>query len=573
MIQRLAIYHQPLSNYAFATDENTIVIRLRVARDNLVAVRLHYGDTAYPGNPVQFATVDMVLVGSDDYFDIYEARLHDAYRRCIYYFELADAEETLYYYSGIFYNHISDMRNDLYKFPYNRKEDIVRVPEWIKHATIYNIFPDSFTNTPQAEPKMLNQAGIPIKNRLGGSLKDIRDRLDYIQDLGFNTIYLNPIFKAGEYHKYDVVDYYQIDPWFGSNDDFKAFVDTCHARGMRVIIDGVFNHSGWQFFAFRDVLKHQENSAYKDWYYGLDFPISIPTKPHEKPRYECFGYERRMPKLNTSNPEVVRYFMDVCRYWIETYDIDGWRLDVADEVNTEFWREFRKAAKAAKPDCVLIGEVWQNATFFLDGSMFDSTMNYDFLKHAKDFFAYQTIDAWTFDGRMTDMRMRYREPLTYAQLNLLDSHDVPRFLSVVHGDKARFRLAMVTLMTAIGAPSVFYGDEQSLEGIAELDYRRPMDFDHDPLMATFFKALIQIRQSHICLRTGRFDTLHAKQNSGLYIYQRSDDLETLVIVINNSETNQALPWLKNGFDVLLSDASDTGQIGPYGFQILKKRGA
>lgn len=168
-----------------------------------------------------------------------------------------------------------------------------------------------------------------------------------------------------------------------------------------------------------------------------------------------------MPKLNTSNLQVQEYFCKVCRYWIEKYDIDGWRLDVANEVDHEFWRTFRKTAKSAKPDSFLIGEVWESAPTWLNGDQFDSTMNYDFRKNCRDFFALNKLDARAFDGRVTAMRMRYGKNVTLGQLNLLDSHDVPRFLSLCAGDIRKLKLAVIFQITFIGILH-FYGDEKVL---------------------------------------------------------------------------------------------------------------
>lgn len=152
-----------------------------------------------------------------------------------------------------------------------------------------------------------------------------------------------------------------MDPCFGTNEDFKELVDTFHENGIRVIIDGVFNHCGWKFFAFEDVVRKGEKSQYKNWFYGLTFPVIRPDDPEEYPGYECFGYERMMPKLNTANPEVEEYFCRVGRYWVEKFHIDGWRLDVASEVNDGFWRRFRREVKKINPEAILIGEVWESA--------------------------------------------------------------------------------------------------------------------------------------------------------------------------------------------------------------------
>lgn len=197
----------------------------------------------------------------------------------------------------------------------------------------------------------------------------------------------------------------------------------------------MFNHCGWKFFAFEDVVQNGVDSKYKDWFYGLQFPVVRPENGEDYPNYECFGYERLMPKLNTANKEVQDYFCKVGRYWVEEFHTDGWRLDVASEVNDAFWMAFRNEVKCVNPDAVLIGEVWETATHWLDGKIFDSAMNYDFRKHCRRFFAEESIDAAEFDSRITDMRMRYRWQTVCAQLNLLDSHDVSRFCHCVMGIK------------------------------------------------------------------------------------------------------------------------------------------
>ena len=233
-----------------------------------------------------------------------------------------------------------------------------RVPDWVSDAVVYNIFPDSFASSRRAiagSGTEKHTSGALSRSRLGGTINGIRENLDYISTLGANCIYLNPIFAAGQYHKYDTIDYLHIDPCLGTDEDFRALVDKCHARGIRVILDGVFNHCGAQFFAFRDVLERQERSRYASWFYRLQFPVAYP-EAGERPNYECFCYERLMPKLDTSNPEVCDYLCAVGEHWLREFDTDGWRLDVADEPNDGFWREFRRRCKSVKSDALLIAK-------------------------------------------------------------------------------------------------------------------------------------------------------------------------------------------------------------------------
>lgn len=569
MIKRDAILHQPMSNFSHAIDEKRLVFRLRAARGNLSCCQLFYGDTACRVNPVVFSSVEMERVASTDLFDWFEVTLTSPYRRVCYYFELTSGEETLLYYGDLFYNYVASERSEYYKLPYNRREDIADVPDWLKHAVIYNIFPDSFASGKREIsniPCDRSLAGNLVRGKRGGTISGIRDNLDYIADLGFTCIYLNPIFAAGEYHKYDLLDYYQIDPCFGTNEDFRALVNECHARGMKILIDGVFNHCGWNFFAFQDVVEKGQASKYVDWFYELKFPVVRPETGDEIPKYECFAYERLMPKLNTGNPEVRDYFQNVGVHWIEEYDIDGWRLDVADEVDHRFWMDFCRAVKAAKPDAAIIGEVWQSAPFWLDGRMFDSTMNYDMMKHCKRFFARGDISAAAFDARVSDMRMRYRKNLLYGQLNLLDSHDVPRFLSICGEDARRYRLAMLFLLTFPGAPSIFYGDEQGITGLREDDYRAPMRFDETALTA-FFRAAIALRNANTCLRTGEFRTIQTEKS--LYVYERYDEKTRIRIALNAQDENvEEIDALLTG-ETLLCDGFDGKTLAPFGYCVVR----
>ncbi|MCM1234124.1 MAG: glycoside hydrolase family 13 protein [Ruminococcus flavefaciens] len=559
-MNRSAILHIPMSEYAYGIDEEHVAFRLRCARGDLQKCILHFGDRACRQTPVVFTEKEMRVKASDAYFDFYEVILEQPYKRINYYFELITETERVLYYGDCFEEGCVDDRSEYYQFPYNHRADIVAPPAWAKDAVIYNIFPDSFATgraylSGKAVEKTLN--GETVRGKLGGTIKGIAENIGYLKTLGFNAIYINPIFAAGEYHKYDLLDYYQIDPCFGTNEEFKALVELAHENGIKVIVDGVFNHCGWRFFAFNDVVEKGESSRYKDWFYRLEFPVVRPENGDIYPAYECFGYERMMPKLNTQNPEVVAYFCDVCRYWLEEYGIDGWRLDVASEINDMFWESFYQTAKAANPDAILIGEVWETARHWLDGKKFDSAMNYDFRKHCRRFFAERSIDAYEFDGRVTHMRMRYREQTVYAQLNLLDSHDVSRFLSLCGGDERRFRLAVLFQMTFPGIPSVFYGDEKGISGILEEEYRAPMRWDREEdALFLFYQKAIGLRRKHAALRQGSYRTVQAERGSSLYIYARETDSVTIIIAVNVGDGTCVLPQTDGAGQIVCWDGAD-----------------
>ena len=289
------------------------------------------------------------------------------------------------------------------------------------------------------------------------------------------------------------------------------------------------------------------------------------------PNYDCFGYERLMPKMNTSHPEVLDYFCKVCAHWLQEFDVDGWRLDVASEVNDDFWRAFRKTAKRVKPDSFLIGEVWETAQHWLQGDQFDSSMNYDFRKNCKEFFACQSMDAEEFDARVTHMRMRYNKNMLYGQLNLLDSHDVSRFLSLCEKDLFKFRLAILFQMTFIGPPSVFYGDEQQIAGLLEEEYRSPMRWDEENEMFLFYQQAIAIRKEQVDLRRGEYRTLYAPQSEKMYVFERYTDRESLIIALNAGSKEVVFELPETEYEILLQSGYTTCSLSGYGYLIAKRK--
>ncbi|MEE0117603.1 MAG: glycoside hydrolase family 13 protein, partial [Lachnospiraceae bacterium] len=433
-MERAAILHIPLSEYAFAESEYGLTIRIRAKKRDLTGCELYYADRVCKKTPIDFYKIPMEICAEDAWFSYYEAKIESPFNRVCYYFRLEKGEEWTYYYADRFTKKLSDIelddqvidgRSGYYQYPFILREEIPDVPAWFKKAVVYNIFPDSFAsgkNRLVAEKKEKRLAdGRICRSRLGGTIKGIRENLDYIQKMGFTCLYLNPIFTAGEYHKYDVLDYYHIDPCMGTEEELKELVEELHARGMKLVIDGVFNHCSWEFFAFQDVVEKGEKSRYCKWFYELKFPVRRPEDPDEIPGYACFAYERKMPKLNTAEREVQMYFADVGAYWIREYHVDGWRLDVANEIDRNFWRRFREAVKKENPEAVLIGEVWENAKTWLRGDAFDSVMNYEFRRICAEYLAEGEADARQAAWQFEQMRLRYPTNIVNGQLNLLDS--------------------------------------------------------------------------------------------------------------------------------------------------------
>ena len=511
-----------MSEYAFALDDTHYIFRLRTGKGEAESVRFYYADRAVMTPKLQFAPLPMEKFRTDRYFDWYEIRLETRFERIAYYFELQNGVETLFYYGDCYEMAGTPTRADYFQLPFNHRADRFAAPAWTRDAVVYNIFPDSF-----AAGKRLAPNGAPPCR--GGTVRGVTENLDYIASLGFNCIYLNPIFAARSYHRYDTLDYYRIDPHMGAEDDLRDLVRRAHALGIRVILDGVFNHVSSDHPFFRDVLEKGRASRYYSCFYALPETPRLPAAG-ELPGYTCFSYVADMPKTNTADPFLRQYFCDVGASWVRKFDVDGWRLDVANELDDGFLRAFRASVKAAKSDALIVGEVWENAAHYLGGDMLDSAMNYDFRRYCRRFFAEQTVDAETFDTNVSTLLLRYNENALFAQLNLLDSHDVSRFLSLCGGKTERMELAVLLQMTFPGMPCVFYGDEKGLCGESEPEYRRPMAWDASSPLEEVYRRMIALRKTHPALRYGSFHTELAC--GGVYRYSRVWNGTKITVAMN-----------------------------------------
>jgi glycosidase len=416
----------------------------------------------------------MPKVFSEQLFDWYVTRLDLTDSRLMYVFTVTvDGEKYFFSEDGITQTFDFNLAYfNAFQLPYINACDLQKPVEWLSKAVVYEIFVDRFfmANTEGKDYINMEWGEKPTaKSYAGGDLNGITEKLPYIQQLGADTVYLTPIFSSPTTnHKYKIIDYYNVDSHFGTNNDFKRLVETAHKMGMRVVLDAVFNHCGAGFPPFQDVLKNREKSPYFDWF--------IPINP-DKGEYEHFGYELfDMPKLNTSNSAVRKYFLDVAAHWQETYGIDGWRLDVSDEISHKFWREFRERVKGINPEAVIIGENWHDANPYLRGDEYDSIMNYAFTRACVDFFAEKTISAQTFSDRLNSLLMRNTTMVNDMMLNLLDSHDTDRFLTLAMTDKTALRAALACLFVFPGAAMVYYGTETDMEGGYDPDCRRTFDW-------------------------------------------------------------------------------------------------
>lgn len=547
-----------------------------------------------------------------------------------------------------------------------RTEDISGVPSWGSSAIWYQIFPERFnngdsTNDPAAEDmfgswphmvppgwKVSDWTGdwyalqewertddkgfyFHVQNRrYGGDLQGILDKLDYLDDLGITAIYLNPIFESPSLHKYDATFYHHVDNNFGPDPEgdkkiwkeenpadpstwkwtsadslFLRLITQAHARGMKIVIDGVFNHVGMTFWAFEDVKKNQEKSLFKDWFTIKRW--DDPTTPENEFDYEGWFGVRELPELREDGNGIVtgprEHIFSVVRRWMDPNGdgnpddgIDGWRLDVAEKVNKNFWRDFRTLVRSINCEAVLVGEVWWedwdndkmfNAAPWLQGDVFDGVMNYRWAREAFLFFAAEKtkISASTFRRRLGELQDDYRRSVNDAIWNLYDSHDTDRMLSRIvnpdlkydkrvnpkedptydvrtprENEKKTQKLMALFQMTFVGAPMLYYGTECGMWGADDPDCRKPMlwsaishtnESSHpfgknrpndknvfDGELLNYYRKLISIRKNHKSLMQGEYQALLVDDERDVFSFMRESDDERVLVVLNNSWRSQ-----------------------------------
>lgn len=474
-MNRHAIQHIVDSSYCFPISPKQITLRLRTAKNDIERAWVIYESKYVIADRQQ--KVEMEKKFSGGLYDYYSVTLDLTDTRIGYVFYIYDGEEY-YFFSedGLTktYNYALGYYN-FFQYPYINEADILPKVEWTEHAVFYQIFVDRFNiGNKESDKSYINCKWGDIPNPktfAGGDLKGITQKLDYIKSLGVNTIYLTPIFKSISNHKYDISDYMEIDKQFGCNEDLKELVESAHSKGMRIMLDAVFNHCSDELTQFQDVKKKGRDSEYYDW-----FVIHGDRPDSEAGNYEMFAACEYMPKFNTSNPKVQEYLCNIGCYYISEYDIDGWRLDVSDEVSHNFWRRFRKEIKAAKKDCIIVGENWHDASNYLKGDQYDSIMNYAFTKACLDYFATGDLDAKGVSEKLNDLLARNTDTVNAMLLNLLDSHDTHRFFSEVGKDRSKMAAALALLFIFPGMPCIFYGTEFFTEGGYDPDCRRCMDW-------------------------------------------------------------------------------------------------
>ena len=551
----VVFYHRSTEPEAYSTGRNKARLTLRIESGAAKRVFVAFADR-YDENGSGYE--EMMHGGNDgtwDYFDVYVVQ-PTGRLKYVFYVELL-SESVWFGENGV---HQEQAMVDSFQLAYLTERDNYEVPDWVKTAIAYEIFPDRFARShPQKAPpgcQSWNSAPTPT-TLLGGTLIGIHRYLPYLADLGVTLIYLTPIFRSPSNHKYDTSDYFDIDPQFGSKADLRDLVREAHKLGMRVILDAVFNHCGDKFAHFQEVVQAGKGSPYWNWFFIRGDKVNL-----DEPNFETFANGiASMPKLNVAHDQVERYLLDVATYWIRECDIDGWRLDVANEVDHVFWRKFRAAVKETKPDALIIGEVWHDSLPWLRGDQFDGVMNYIFRSVVLQHFVRKTLPVQEFAQAITRLLHQYPQPANAAMFNLLGSHDTARVLTEAGGKVERVIEALVFQFTYPGIPMVYYGDEVGMTGSTDPDCRKGMEWNkkrQNKKIKDIVRRLATLKASLPALAIGELKFIEA--NEKLLLYQRTSEDETCAVNVVMNRDGQPYALSPHAL-IHFATSSETWQSG------------
>lgn len=547
-----AVYHISTDNYCYPLNENELVVKLRTDYD-IDRVELVWGDPFEWGmfgenSSWNGSSLNMTNTSNLQNHKVWQSIVMPKYKRCRYYFILHSGEETVYMFEDGFksvaeFTSYKGRRQDFF-FPWINPIDIIKPAKWVNETVWYQIFPDRFCNSGTERGIKYHNWSSPDKKAsnaylYGGDLKGVMSKLDYLYNLGITGIYFTPINESPSNHKYNTTDYNKIDASFGSDEDIKMLVKEAHQRGIRVMLDGVFNHCGEQFAPWQDVLQNGRESKYFDWFIINKFPFSKPGGKSKRGEYYSFAFVDNMPKLNMNNPAVIEYFVNVCKRWVTEYDIDAIRLDVSDEVSHQFNKQLRRALLSLKEDFFICGETWHNSIAWLRGDEFDSIMNYSLQEIIISYWHNLSMTAKDFEYQINFCYDQYPIQTNNAMLNLLDSHDTMRLMTSSNNNEDIFYQKLTMLFTLNGSVCIYYGTEIGLEGGYDPDCRRPMPWKeleagcYDSRIESM-KQIISMRKSHKAFRSGDIRFLDSG-NDRVLIYEKYDEDETLRVVLNCSD--------------------------------------
>lgn len=497
-----AIFHESRTPMCCMTDPETLQITLRTGREveraELICADPYEAGIAGGEEAWQGRRIAMEPWLELEHHQLWRIVLKPPFRRLRYVFALTQAQEQWYCYEdGLRPALQLDGRVQCFQMPWMNPADCIAPPDWVRHTVWYQVYPDRFCRGGSGRPGALPWRHGPVTNaeRFGGDLAGIAQKLPYLAGLGVNGLYLNPIFAARSFHKYDTTDYTRVDPDFGTEADLQELVRQAHANGIRVMLDAVFNHCGPGFAPWRDVVEKGPGSAWRDWFFVNRWPVEEGRT--DDGRYFSFSFHGGMPKLNTNHPAVQDYLIGLCEDWVRRYDIDGLRFDVGNEISHAFLRRLRVRLKALKPDLYLLGEIWHDAPAWLEGDEYDAVMHYPLQSAVRRFFEDESLPARAFGWQAGRCLAAYAPQVSAAQFTLLDSHDTIRLRSRVRSED-EFWQQLAALFTLPGSPCVYYGTELALEGGRDPDCRRCMPWDE--LDTGAGRARLDAMRSLIALR-------------------------------------------------------------------------
>lgn len=582
-IQLNGLYHDQTPRY-LDLEQNYAFFRFRTKKNDVNTVAL-----VLKGLKESEKEFEMEKSWEDKYFDYYERLIRIAKYPLKYFFKIEDANITAYFSSS----GSSYTKDTVADFALDEEcMSIFQVPQWAKGAVFYQIFPDRFYNGDRKNDpyKVARWGDKPTRhNFFGGDLKGIIEKLDYLEELGIDAIYLTPIFCSRSNHKYDIYNYFQVDPHFGDDHTLKNLVKEAHKRGIKIVLDAVFNHTSDQFWAFKDIVKNQQKSKYVSWYFVRKIPVQrrrlvkallklrLPLRLRlllfkSPPYYETFAGVPFMPKVNLLNAEAAKYFMTVAEYWIREANIDGWRFDVAFGIPYEFWKKLRVRLKKLKPDLYLLGEFGDgnpDPSAWVGAEAFDAVMNYPLRSLILDFVVFEIMGVEEFHQKLTELMGRLPKKALHVMYNLLGSHDTPRILTLCKGDVKKAKLAMLLQMTLPGAPAIYYGDEVGILGENDPDCRRTMPWNREEWnleLLDYYKQLIKIRKKEPAFAKGDLRVILKDEGKQIYVFERSHEEHSAIVGVNNSLNKVSFrlegnkPLLQVFSDKLLKPQNDVIKI-------------
>ncbi len=557
-----AVYHRSNDNYCYPLNDKQLIINIKTSYDVLY-VNIIQGDPFSEG-----------ILGGGELWNgesvnipfkkrlanqlWWTTTIEPEFRRLKYYFELKTKDETWYYFEDGFVSEeqmqLKGRKMQCFIFPWMNSSDIYSPPAWVNNTIWYQIFPDRFCNgSLENDPKStLPWKSEPVTNHnafYGGDLAGVLKKLDYLKDLGITGLYFTPINLSPSNHKYDTTDYFQLDPSFGTPEELKQLVKKAHDFGMYIMLDGVFNHSGSSFAPWLDVCENGPKSKYYDWFIINEWPFDKNGQASKKKQFFTFAFYDGMPKLNTNNSEVRNYLIQICETWIKEYQIDGLRLDVANEVSHVFCKELRIRLKKQNPNFYILGEIWHDALPWLHGDEFDSVMNYPLAQSIKNYWIDTSQTNESLEHTINLCYTRYMQQTNDVLFNLLDSHDTKRLRSEV-ATLDEFFQQLALLFAMPGTPCLYYGTEIALEGDYDPDCRRCMPWDDIAdgkykERIELVKTLISLRKSEPLLRCNNFHFPNSFKNPRVIEFQKVSWYDNYIEIIINC-SNETLKLSEKG---------------------------